>query len=98
MEIVDWVDACQDLREEVGLLLVVAFEADPVARADHRFGKRLSRSPAAPSCRWHSGWPHPSDLVVPAAASPSLSCGSPVSTRRLSSSGPIFGVLRGLFD
>jgi hypothetical protein len=35
------VDACQDLGEDVGLLLVVAFEADPVAGADHRFEQRL---------------------------------------------------------
>jgi hypothetical protein len=46
VEIVDShrVDAWQDLREEVGLLLVVALEADPVAWADDRF-----RSAFAPS-------------------------------------------------
>src|SRR5258705_13261108 len=44
MEIVDSrpVDVRQCLGEEVGLLLVVALEADPVARADDRFKKCLS--------------------------------------------------------
>src|SRR5580692_11044957 len=43
MEIVDPrpVDVRQYLGKEVGLLLVVALEADPVARADDRFQKRL---------------------------------------------------------
>jgi len=43
VEIVDSrrVNACQDLGEEVGLLLVVAFQADPVAGVDDRFEKRL---------------------------------------------------------
>src|SRR5271155_4392731 len=31
------INARQDLREEVGLLLIVAFETDAIARADHRF-------------------------------------------------------------
>jgi hypothetical protein len=43
VEIVDSrrVNACQDLGEEVGLLLVVAFQADPVGGVDDRFEKRL---------------------------------------------------------
>jgi hypothetical protein len=35
------IDVRQYLGEEVGLLLVVALEADPVAQADDRFKKRL---------------------------------------------------------
>ncbi len=35
------VDVRQRLREEVGLLLVVALEADPIARADDGFEERL---------------------------------------------------------
>src|ERR1700690_258699 len=43
MEIVNprRVDVRQRLGQEVGLLLVVALEADPVARVDDRFEKRL---------------------------------------------------------
>jgi hypothetical protein len=43
MEIVDSrpVDVCQDLGEEVGLFLVVALEADPVAGVDDHLEKRL---------------------------------------------------------
>ena len=43
MEIVDSrpVDVRQDLGEEIGLLLVVALEADAIARADDRLEKRL---------------------------------------------------------
>jgi hypothetical protein len=43
MEIVDSrpVDSRQDLRQEIGLLLVVALEADPVVGVDDRLEKRL---------------------------------------------------------
>jgi hypothetical protein len=35
------VDARQNFGEKIGLLLVVALEADPIARADDRLEKRL---------------------------------------------------------
>jgi hypothetical protein len=35
------VDARQNFREKIGLLLVVALEADPIARADDSLEKRL---------------------------------------------------------
>jgi hypothetical protein len=93
-----WVDAGKDLGQEVGLLPVVALEADPVTGADDRLEERLRALRRHHVAGGVAGTCFKADvplapLVLPIGHVALRSVSLGYRCRR-----PIFGVLRGLFD